>query len=1266
MGDPPPAEDPRPPLPAASGTPHPRRRGGWRRFGRLAGALALLLLLALAGLWLSRERLLLPWLAERATGLAAEALGGRWELDGLHGDLFHRLELHGLRTVEPADRTPLRRLELDRLEVEWSLLDLLRRRPEAVRVRGRGLRLALDLRSPPPPADEAGGGFDRAAWTPPWWLPRLELGDAAVTLDGPDGLHLETTGAGLLFEPGAAGEPAFALHTDLRALAAAGGRLERGSLHADGRLAGGRLRARIEAAGVDAGAWATAAGLASRGEIAFTATAALPLAEPAAAVADLDLAGGALAVAGFDLDELAARLQLEDGELRAGEVRVRTPEGSARLDGLRLPLDPSLGPGGLLRAAEADLALDLPGLRALLGRGRVDLGAAPRLADELRLACRLQDGELVIGRGESSGADGGLAFAGARLTLADAGGALGAEGLRLPLTFRLERPWRTPDGTELPPCDGRAVLVLRSPLVQGRRGPVRAALEDLELRALDDSIRLLREARIELDPATGLEIAGLALATPAGTLELDATLPLAPGAAEPLAEGPLAAHARLRGFDWARIEPLLGPAVAARLPAAAGKAELEATLAGSWGAPELELTLDGQDWRLREPPAGAPEGPFAFGLELRAAGGKAELEQGWLRGPGASLAAAGELELPLDLRAWRGGATPAAGAAAAELSLDITDPAWLAALPAEVRPAAEGGPVQLELRARQAAGRLEIERLRLDARGLALTAAGGLPLARDPAAPLADGPLDLRLDLGPLALERLPVEPELRGELSAHLVLGGDWNAPELSGTLAGSGLRALLPEADRQPAAAELEARLSWRDGSLAVPELRLRSEELELDAGGALALPLAPRALLAGEVPGPGPLAAHAELRVPDLSWAGELPGLVRAGGAATLRLGLNGPLDRLEPAGDLRLEDVSLRLASPGAPALSALTLSGRFDAERLSLDHARGELGAEPFRLAGEVRYGAGAPPELDLRLKGKDLLFWRAQGVKLRADADLAVTGPLAAATVSGRVRVGDARLVRNVDFLRLPVGAPAPPRPGGIQLFSLAPPLDRLAFDVAVESDEDGMLLRNNVARGRLRPELRLGGTGAVPVLTGEVYLDEAILNLPATRLDLDQGVVRFLPNDPFRPRLNLRGGMRRYGYDVQMLVTGPYDRSEVVLSSTPPLSQEELLVLVTTGQPPAERIDAQGAMSSVAVYLAQDLLRSLFGDESTEAEESLLDRLEIYTGRDTTRQGEDTIEGRLRLLDGWLFADDSLYLESEKDSYGDFNVGLKLVIRYP
>jgi len=34
--------------------------------------------------------------------------------------------------------------------------------------------------------------------------------------------------------------------------------------------------------------------------------------------------------------------------------------------------------------------------------------------------------------------------------------------------------------------------------------------------------------------------------------------------------------------------------------------------------------------------------------------------------------------------------------------------------------------------------------------------------------------------------------------------------------------------------------------------------------------------------------------------------------------------------------------------------------------------------------------------------------------------------------------------------------------------------------------------------------------------------------------------------------------------------------------------------------------------------------------------------------------------------FDQFLFDDDSLYLESEKDSYGDFNIGLKLLIRYP
>jgi translocation and assembly module TamB len=139
-------------------------------------------------------------------------------------------------------------------------------------------------------------------------------------------------------------------------------------------------------------------------------------------------------------------------------------------------------------------------------------------------------------------------------------------------------------------------------------------------------------------------------------------------------------------------------------------------------------------------------------------------------------------------------------------------------------------------------------------------------------------------------------------------------------------------------------------------------------------------------------------------------------------------------------------------------------------------------------------------------------------------------------------------------------------------------------------------------------------------------------------------------------------------GYDITMLVEGPYDEPVVTLSSVPPLSNDELLLLVIAGQQPKTSDDAQVSRQqgmNVAVFLGKDLMARWFGSDSVETGESIMDRFDISIGRAVTRSGEETIEAGFRLADGVLRDGDKLYLTGEKDIFDFYNAGLKIVFRF-
>jgi translocation and assembly module TamB len=211
-------------------------------------------------------------------------------------------------------------------------------------------------------------------------------------------------------------------------------------------------------------------------------------------------------------------------------------------------------------------------------------------------------------------------------------------------------------------------------------------------------------------------------------------------------------------------------------------------------------------------------------------------------------------------------------------------------------------------------------------------------------------------------------------------------------------------------------------------------------------------------------------------------------------------------------------------------------------------------------------------------------------------------------------------------------------------------------------------VIRNNLTKGAIRPELQLRGTGEVPVLSGKIYLEPTVMLLPAGRLTFESGIILFDANRPDRPTVELVGESRLLGYDITVLVEGPYDEPIITLSSVPPLSNEELLLLVITGKhpkPAGSSIASQGRNLSIAVYVGRDLISRWFGMESLEAGESIFDRFEVETGKAVTRGGDETIDARFRLTQGVLDDGDTLYITGEKDVFDFYNAGVRIVFRF-
>ena len=681
-----------------------------------------------------------------------------------------------------------------------------------------------------------------------------------------------------------------------------------------------------------------------------------------------------------------------------------------------------------------------------------------------------------------------------------------------------------------------------------------------------------------------------------------------------------------------------------------------------------------QDWSLARPAQAAlgADGLLACTADWRGSEGelqaRADLELDTLRGTLAFEAALHDLQRVPEL-GLPAGSTSADWIGKLQLEFDGRPRSLLAegvarlALPGQSGPLAARGSVRWT--PERVAADLEALELLADAPAAGPLLSGELHLVL----PLDGGALassgETRFDLDLHAAELAALLPDrlggrLSGSLDIRARIGGTPTALSGDAQMGLGSWRYRHAPGDEGigPFHAQLEARLGPGGVELQASQASLQGVTrttlaARLDLAPDLHTLLAAPSLLLD-----APLRLEAGGELGDLSpLAGQLEAVRRLQGRITGRVVVAGSLREPSAGGEVRLEDGELRLAAD-VPAMSALQATVRFDDRRADLFDARGELGGAPFVLRGGARWDE-AEPVLDLSLDGEELLLLRSRHLTVRADAQLKLAGPATSPLLSGRLVLADGRWTRPLDPLTFALRPRTYRGDGKDGFFRLDDPLgSRLRFDVQIEA-RTAFRVENELLRLRLVPMLKLGGTGALPTLAGEIRLEPSRAYLPASIVELEGGALRFRPSLPDTIELEVAGRATAMGYDVSLQLGGTVDEPLVQLSSSPPASREDLALLVLTGRPPGGSVFGSGerAARGVALYVARDLLSS-----GPSEPDSMMERIEIVSGAHTSRRGLDTIELRLRV--GGEGRYEALYLAAERDVHEDWNYGLRFVWR--
>jgi outer membrane protein assembly complex protein YaeT len=398
----------------------------------------------------------------------------------------------------------------------------------------------------------------------------------------------------------------------------------------------------------------------------------------------------------------------------------------------------------------------------------------------------------------------------------------------------------------------------------------------------------------------------------------------------------------------------------------------------------------------------------------------------------------------------------------------------------------------------------------------------------------------------------------------------------------------------------AEVEARAVLPATSLQVQDVALDVEPATLRVLGGR---ISTEALVVRTAGGSLRVEGHADLvrRDLDVTGRGEIdlralsPFLTDSAvtGAANLDVAVRGTIDAPRPEGSLTVRDGTLRTrALP--QAVTGLEARVDFGPAAIRLTEARARLGGGELTAAGQAQLAGTSLRDVRVDLTGRDIALTYPVGMRTRLDADLALTGATGAFLLTGTVKA--TRGLYDLD-VALQQGLTA-----RVVESADSPLLRSVALDVRVETPNP-VLVRNNLAQLQATGRLTVRGDAQSPTPLGTLEIAPGgKVFLQGREFAIQAGRLTYQGN--WDPTLSVSAASveriadRRTPQspvDVTVSLGGTLEKPAVTLTSTPPLTERELVNLVTSGDS-QDSGAAEAVGGQAAALLVGRLTRSLRG----------------------------------------------------------------------
>ena len=393
--------------------------------------------------------------------------------------------------------------------------------------------------------------------------------------------------------------------------------------------------------------------------------------------------------------------------------------------------------------------------------------------------------------------------------------------------------------------------------------------------------------------------------------------------------------------------------------------------------------------------------------------------------------------------------------------------------------------------------------------------------------------------------------------------------------------------------------------------------------------------------------PISARVDLPRLDLSrFTTVVPQAKQLSGYLTGDLVAKGTVGKPEVKGELNLTGGGFLFKAGRFPPIENLIVAIDLAVDKITLKSLKTTVAGGSLIGDGSLLLNAGKPGNLDFRLRGDHLPLLRNELLILRANLDLRLQGPWEKAVLSGSVGAVDSVFYRDIELL--PIGTPFnspsaaalpkidPPKNQGA---SMSEPFRNWGVNVVVRTQEP-FLIRGNLATGEVNGSVRVGGTLGDPLPDGAMRITNFRATLPFSTLVVPSGTLSFTPATRFDPILEMRGTAEPRPYRITVYAYGRMSDPQLVMTSNPPLPDNEIMTLLATGTTTTGLENPQAASSRAMQLLAEEIRRGRFRfGKQLRPLLGLLDRVDFSLAEADPYSSDSFSTATLRLSDRWFLS---------------------------